>query len=35
MSTPSLNGNPDKVAAAIHELAELADGILKQADLYG
>jgi multiple sugar transport system substrate-binding protein len=32
---PDLNGNPDKVAAAIHELAELADGILKQADLYG
>ena len=32
---PSLNGDPDKVAAAIHELAELADGILKQADLYG
>lgn len=32
---PSLNGHPEKVAAAIHELAELADGILKEADLYG
>jgi multiple sugar transport system substrate-binding protein len=32
---PSLNGDPGKVADAIHQLAELADGILKQAGLYG
>jgi len=32
---PSLNGDPAKVAAAVHQLAELADGILKQAGLYG
>jgi multiple sugar transport system substrate-binding protein len=32
---PSLLDNPEKIAAAVHEMAETTDGILKEADLYG
>lgn len=32
---PSLKGNPQKVAAAIHEMAQQTDQILKDANLYG
>lgn len=32
---PALKGNPQKVAAAIHEMAQQTDQILKDANLYG
>jgi hypothetical protein len=32
---PTLKGNPQAVAARIHELAEQTDQILKDAKLYG
>ena len=32
---PSLNGNPEKVAQTIHDMAAETDGLLKEADLYG
>ena len=32
---PSLKGNPQKVAARIHDMAPQTDQILKDADLYG
>ncbi|MGH7156072.1 MAG: hypothetical protein ACREF3_19260, partial [Acetobacteraceae bacterium] len=32
---PSLKGNPQKIAAAIHEMAQQTDQILKDAKLYG
>ncbi len=32
---PSLKGSPDKIAAAIHQMAQQTDQILKDANLYG
>jgi multiple sugar transport system substrate-binding protein len=32
---PALNGNPAKIADAVHQMAQTTDGILKDADLYG
>ena len=32
---PALNGDPAKVADAVHQMAQVTDGILKDADLYG
>ena len=32
---PSLNGDPEKVAQTIHDMAAETDSLLKEADLYG